>query len=100
DWSRRMLFRSCPARHPGVRGERQEGGTDSAGSAARLRAQATRQGLNAMTAPTRAETIAHGAAGHRRGEDCCALSGQAAAGNVPGAVKLESMNWIPGGTFL
>ena len=53
-----------------------------------------------MTAPTRAETIAHGAAGHRRGEGCGALSGKAAAGNVPGAVKLESMNWIPGGTFL
>src|SRR5207249_5907140 len=26
-----------------------------------------------MTAPTRAETIAHGAAGNRRGEGCCAL---------------------------
>ena len=53
-----------------------------------------------MTAPTRAETIAHGAAGHRRGEGCCALSGKAASGHAPDAVQPESMNWIPGGTFL
>ena len=53
-----------------------------------------------MTAPTRAETIAHGAAGHRRGEGCCALSGKAKSGDTPYAVKLESMNWISGGGFL
>jgi len=57
-----------------------------------------------MTAPTRAETIAHGAAGHRRGEGCCALSGQAKdmakAGSMPEAIKPEAMNWIPGGNFL
>ena len=53
-----------------------------------------------MTAPTRAETITHGAAGHRRGEGCCALPGKATSGLVPDAVKPESMNWIPGGAFL
>jgi len=53
-----------------------------------------------MTAPTRAETIAHGAAGNRRGEGCCALSGKAKSGNAPDAVNPESMNWIPGGAFL
>ncbi len=40
-----------------------------------------------MTAPTRAETIAHGAAGNRRGEGCCSLPGHAKAGLVPDAVK-------------
>ena len=53
-----------------------------------------------MTAPTRAETIAHGAAGNRRGEGCCSLPGQAKSGLAPDAVKPESMNWIPGGAFL
>ena len=53
-----------------------------------------------MTAPTKAETIAHGAAGNRRGGGCRALSGKATAGTVPGALKPESMNWIPGGGFL
>ena len=53
-----------------------------------------------MTAPTRAETIAHGAAGHRRGEGCCALSDKAKSGVAPDAVKPESMSWIPGGGFL
>ena len=89
-----------PAHHQGVRGERQEGGADPAGRRARFRAQATRQGVNAMTAPTRAETIAHGAAGNRRGEGCCSLSGKAKSGNAPDAVNPESMNWIPGGSFL
>ena len=67
---------------------------------ARFRAQATRQGLNAMTAPTRAETIAHGAAGNRRGQGCCSASGHVNAGLAPDTIKLESMNWIPGGAFL
>ena len=53
-----------------------------------------------MTAPTRAETIAHGAAGNRRGESCCSLPGKAKSGNASDAVKPESMNWIPGGAFL
>ena len=53
-----------------------------------------------MTAPTRAETIAHGAAGHRRGEGCCSLPGKAKSGLVPDAVNPESMNWISGGNFL
>src|SRR5262245_61809068 len=53
-----------------------------------------------MIAPTRAETIALGAAGNRRAEGCCALPGRAAAGNLPGAFRPESMNWIPGGNFL
>ena len=53
-----------------------------------------------MTAPTRAETIAHGAAGNRRREGCCALSGKAGPGNARDAVRPESMSWIPGGRFL
>ena len=53
-----------------------------------------------MTAPTRAETIAHGAAGNRRGQGCCSASGHANAGLAPDALKVDSMNWIPGGAFL
>ena len=79
-----------PTHHQGFRGERQEGGADSARRRARFRAQATRQGLNAMTAPTRAETIAHGAAGNRRGEGCCSLPGHSQGG--PGARSRSSRN--------
>ena len=52
-----------------------------------------------MTAPTRTETIAKGAAGHRRGGSCCSLSGQANADVAP-AVDHEDMIYLAGGNFL
>jgi len=53
-----------------------------------------------MTAPTRAETIAKGAAGHRRGAGCCSLSGQPNAGAKPAAADREDMVFLAGGNFL
>jgi formylglycine-generating enzyme len=53
-----------------------------------------------MTAPTRAETIASGAAGDRRGGSCCSLSGQANAGVMPATADREDMVYLAGGNFL
>jgi formylglycine-generating enzyme required for sulfatase activity len=53
-----------------------------------------------MTAPTRTETIAMGAAGDRRGGSCCSLSGKPDAGGVPAAVDREDMIYLAGGNFL
>jgi formylglycine-generating enzyme required for sulfatase activity len=58
-----------------------------------------------MTAPTRTETIAKGAAGYRRGASCCSLSGQPNAGPfdsdvVPAAADREDMVYLAGGNFL
>jgi formylglycine-generating enzyme len=53
-----------------------------------------------MTAPTRTETIAKGAAGHRRGEGCCSLSGQPTAGTGAAAADREDMVFLAGGNFL
>jgi sulfatase modifying factor 1 len=53
-----------------------------------------------MTAPTRTETIANGAAGLRRGVGCCSLSGQPNAGTTPAAADREGMVLLAGGNFL
>jgi sulfatase modifying factor 1 len=53
-----------------------------------------------MTAPTRTETIAKGAAGQLRGAGCCSLSGQPDAGIKPAAADREDMVYLAGGNFL
>ena len=53
-----------------------------------------------MTAPTRTETIAKGAAGDRRGGSCCSLSGRPDAGTKPAAADREDMVFLAGGNFL
>jgi len=53
-----------------------------------------------MSAPTIAADAAQGAAGNRRGESCCSLSGQSKVGVRPAATDRGSMTWIPGGNFL
>lgn len=56
-----------------------------------------------MTAPTRTEPIATGAASHRRGAGCCSLSGRPNAGQsdvMPAAVDREDMVFLAGGNFL
>jgi sulfatase modifying factor 1 len=58
-----------------------------------------------MTAPTRTETIAKGAAGLRRGTGCCSLSGRPNAGQsnsdvVPAAADRQDMVYLAGDNFL
>src|SRR5439155_6564879 len=65
-----------------------------------FRAEAIREGLRNMSAPTIAATIAIGAAGHRRGEGCCSLPGSTKAVVTAEAVSRGAMIWIPGGHFL